>query len=137
MADSSSPKRRANGQLMPGHTANPTGRPRIVQEVQQMTREHAPVAFARVVALVQNPDARIALAAAQVVLGYAWGKPMQQVQTEVTKIDAGALYLAALKATNGLPGDGATVIEGTAEETGVEEPDNSDETGLSAAPIDW
>src|ERR1700733_10200327 len=118
MQTTASPARRHNGTMLPGYSANPNGRPRIVGEIQKIAREAAPAAFARVVALVENTDPRVALAASQEVLNRAWGKPVQAVQSEVKKYDMSALYLAALQAANGLdPTDRAKLVEGYAQET--------------------
>jgi hypothetical protein len=51
MTDNALPKRRPDGTILPGNALNPTGRPRIVQEIRDMARGAAPAAFARVVAL--------------------------------------------------------------------------------------
>lgn len=112
MSQVPAPQRRPDGTLLPGSTANPSGRPRIVGEVQSLARGHAPAAFARVVTLVENADPRVALAAAQEVLNRAWGKPIAQVKTETKKYDMSALYLAGLQIANGAtPSGAARVIE--------------------------
>lgn len=91
------PKRRPNGTLMPGTSLNPSGRPRVVQEIQELARSAAPAAFARVVALVDSLDERTALAASQEILNRAYGKPVMQVQSDVRKVDLTSLFALAAK----------------------------------------
>jgi hypothetical protein len=91
-------RRRPNGTVLPGSTLNPSGRPRIVQEIQDMARSAAPAAFARVVALANSPDERVALAASQEILNRAYGKPLQQVNSDVRKLDVGQMWLAGMQA---------------------------------------
>jgi hypothetical protein len=137
------PARRPDGTIMPGHSGNLSGRPKVVGEIQKIAREAAPAAFAKVVTLVENADPRVALAAAQEILNRAFGKPMQQVQSEVTKIDYSAMYLAALKEVNGIirASDAAKVIEGVTDETENAEAAASDEQvrqgGTADPPVNW
>jgi hypothetical protein len=114
-AMSENPTREANGRFLPGFTANPSGRPRVVEEIKQLARQHAPAAFQRICELVDSKDERIALAASQAILDRAYGRPMQAIQSEVTKLDIGQLFLAAAKAASE-GGDGAKVIDGVAVE---------------------
>ncbi len=145
MTNAAAPSRRPNGTLLPGLSGNPSGRPKIVGEVQALARKHAPAAFARVVALTESEDERVALSAAQEVLNRAWGKPVMQVQSDVRKLDIGPLWLEAMKQASALQSsDGAKLIESCeTTETSYEDgaADGSDETGLegaTAAPsVDW
>jgi hypothetical protein len=100
MADTALPKRRPNGTILPGSALNPSGRPRIVQEIKDMARGAVPAAFARVVALVDSPDERVALAASQEILNRAYGKPLQQVNSDVRKLDIGQVWIAGMQAIN-------------------------------------
>jgi hypothetical protein len=99
-ADSTLPKRRPNGTVMPGSTLNPTGRPRIVQEIQELARSAAPAAFERVVALMSSDDERIALAASQEILNRAYGKPVMSVQSDVRRVDMSAVWARSMEALN-------------------------------------
>jgi hypothetical protein len=92
--------RDANGRFLPGFTANPIGRPRVVDEIKQLARQHAPAAFQRICELVESKDERIALAASQAILDRAYGRPVQAVQSEVTKLDMNQLFLEAAKAAS-------------------------------------
>lgn len=60
-----------------GRSGNPGGRPKIVGEIRDLAREAAPEAFARVVELIDHPEPRVALAAAQEILNRAYGRPEQ------------------------------------------------------------
>lgn len=140
MADSTLPKRRPNGTIMPGNALNPTGRPRIVREIQTLARSAAPDAFAKVVALSNSKDERVALAASQEILNRAFGKPLTSVQSDVRKLDMAKLWAMSLEAmSKGEAGTGAgaepaaicesaalPIIDLTADET---ETAPADETG--------
>jgi hypothetical protein len=136
------PQRRPNGQLLPGFSGNPSGRPPVVREVQKLARQHTAAAIARLVELVASADGRIALDATEQLFDRAWGKPLSTQQTDVRKLDVGAMYLAAMQAANGVdPGSSAKVIEGTNEDDGAA--DGSDEPLTDGAPgsasdeVDW
>jgi hypothetical protein len=90
------------GHFLPGQSGNPSGRPKVVAEIRELARAHAPAALAKVVALIDHADARVAFAAAKEILDRVYGRPVQAVEAEVTKFDATKLYLEALKRANGL-----------------------------------
>lgn len=94
-------ERDARGRLQPGFTLNPGGRPKIVEEIRQLARQHAPDAFKRVCELVGSDDERTALAAAQEILNRAYGRPMQAIEQKVEHIDIRQLYLQATQLVNG------------------------------------
>jgi hypothetical protein len=100
MADGKLPKRRSNGTVLPGNALNPSGRPRIVQEIQELARSAAPAAFARIVALVNSDDERIAFAASQEILNRAYGKPVMQVNSDVRRVDLSSVWAATMQAIN-------------------------------------
>jgi hypothetical protein len=62
-----------------GQSGNPSGRPKVIQELQALAREHSAHAFNRIIALVDHEDARVALAASQEILNRGFGKPPQAV----------------------------------------------------------
>lgn len=97
MADTALLRRRPNGTIMPGSALNPTGRPRIVQEIQELARTAAPAAFEKIVALIGSPDERIALAASTEILNRAYGKPVMSVQSDVRKFDMSSLFALVAK----------------------------------------
>jgi hypothetical protein len=63
----------------PGQCGNPGGRPKIVDEIKALAREHGPEAFRKVVRLMTSADERVVLAAANSVLDRAYGKATQFV----------------------------------------------------------
>ena len=66
-----------------GPSANPTGRPKIAWQVKVHARENSKAAMEKIVALMEDPDPRVALAAAIHVLDRAWGKPEQKADVEM------------------------------------------------------
>src|SRR5262249_16042845 len=109
------PERYPDGRLKPGHTANPSGRPRVVAELRDLARQHTPDALKRLLELVRSKNEQVALAAVRELLDCGYGKAVQAVDKTERKLDIGALYLEALIAAQPkTPGDGARVIEGSA-----------------------
>src|SRR3954447_16800963 len=72
--------RDAAGKILPGHSGNPTGRPKIWREFQEAMRERSPQAVAIVDRALKSRDAEERRWAAEKVLAYAWGRPPQRVQ---------------------------------------------------------
>jgi hypothetical protein len=96
-------RRPDNGHFLPGVSGNPTGRPKGAGAIRDLARQYLPAALAKIGALIENPDPRVALAASQEIVNRVFGKPVQSVAAEVTKIDATKLYLEAVRRANGLP----------------------------------
>lgn len=65
------PKRDALGRLLPGHTANPLGRPALPADLRQ---KHAKRSLERIVELMESKDETIALKAAQWIAERVYGK---------------------------------------------------------------
>ncbi len=65
-----------------GKSGNPSGRPKIVNEIRDLARGHSVTAFDRVIELMASADERIALAASQEILNRAYGRPPQAVTGE-------------------------------------------------------
>ncbi|SRR6266404_3233105 len=64
-----------------GQSGNPGGRPRVVTEVQELARQHAPAAvaeLARLASKAKNESARIA--AIRELLDRGYGKPRQGIE---------------------------------------------------------
>jgi hypothetical protein len=94
-------RRNEVGHFLPGVSGNPSGRPRVVAEIRELARTHAPAALAKVVALIDHRDPRVAFVAAKEILDRAYGRPVPVVEGDM-KLDNSALYLAALRLANGL-----------------------------------
>lgn len=67
-----------------GQSGNPGGRPKVLETVRDLARQHGPAAFERVVSLMASDDERVAFAAAQEILNRAYGKPTQTVDMTAT-----------------------------------------------------
>jgi hypothetical protein len=94
-------RRAPNGHLLPGSVLNPGGRPRgLIEEVRERLGPHTEEFCAALVALVRSPDEEMRLAAIREFFDRMLGKPPVAVNSAVTKIDMGALYLAAVKSAN-------------------------------------
>ena len=82
------PLRNEKGQLLPGQVLNPTGRPPLSPELRHeangILSAATPRAAQRLTELMEDPDPRIALLAAQAVLDRTMGKPLQQADVKVT-----------------------------------------------------
>ncbi len=78
------PARDELGRLLPGHTANPGGRPHAERDVVALAREGSPAAIRRLMTIVDDPEAPYAaqIAAATHVLDRAFGRPRQTVDVE-------------------------------------------------------
>ena len=78
------PARDELGRLLPGHTANPGGRPLAERDVVALAREGSPAAIRRLMTIVDDPEAPYAaqIAAATRVLDRAFGRPKQAIDVE-------------------------------------------------------
>ena len=111
-------QRNEAGRWAPGVSGNPSGRPAVVSEIQELARARAPEAFKRICELIASADERTALAASQEILNRAYGKPTQSVDSTVKTLDVGALYVEALKIVNDQ--HRPQVVDGQVIEAGVE-----------------
>lgn len=75
---------RQNGKFLPGHSGNPSGRPRSDQTIKELARQHTAVAMNTLVKIAENPkvSANARVAASSVILAYGWGKPPANVSVE-------------------------------------------------------
>jgi hypothetical protein len=64
-----------------GQSGNPGGRPKLPPEIKQMLEEKGPEALDLLVKHLQHKDSRIAQAAAIAILDRAYGRPVQQIDT--------------------------------------------------------
>jgi hypothetical protein len=60
-----------------GQSGNPGGRPKKLAEIEELARQHTPAAIA---ALVKALDGKDRVAAAALLLAYAYGKPRQSIE---------------------------------------------------------
>jgi hypothetical protein len=78
-----------------GVSGNPGGRPKGIEAI---AREHTPAAIAALVAALQNPRERVA--AATVLLGYGWGKPVQAFASQDDAQSITFMHLVAARAAS-------------------------------------
>ena len=65
-----------------GRSGNPGGRPKVEGEIRELAQKHGPDALKRLVELMKSENERVAVAAAQVILDRAYGKPQQALQID-------------------------------------------------------
>ena len=63
------------GRIKPGHSLNPSGRPKVAGEVRRIIEEHGPKAARKIGELIDNEDPKIAIAASKDVIDRLLGKP--------------------------------------------------------------
>lgn len=80
-----------SGKFLPGSCGNPGGRPKGVAEVAELARSYTKQAIATLASIMESGSERAQVAAAQVLLDRAWGKPSQAV--EVTGAEGGAVLV--------------------------------------------
>ena len=101
----------------PGQSGNPNGRPRKIEKATDQAVDALEKAMGAAVELIDNEDPRIALAAAQLVIDRAMGKPKQSVDvtsgTKVSEMTAEQIHarLDAIRAD----AIRARAVEGTVE----------------------
>ncbi len=64
----------------PGQSGNPSGRPKIPDDIKKILKLQAPNALQKLLTLMESDDERIALVAANSILDRAWGKPVQATE---------------------------------------------------------
>jgi hypothetical protein len=99
-----------------GQSGNPGGRPKGIKELTELARANSKTAFERIVAMLDSPDERVVLAAAQEILNRGYGKPSQAVDVthrsavedmEEGELDQAIVELRARLAIAGGAPDGA------------------------------
>ncbi len=72
--------RSVQGRFLPGVSGNPGGRPAVAAEVAELAQSYGPEAIHKAVFLMRHSDdERTQLAAAELILNRAYGKPAQAV----------------------------------------------------------
>jgi hypothetical protein len=107
---------------VPGQTGNPGGRPK---GIAARAREHTDKALETLVAALDDPDRRVAVTAANIILDRGWGKPQQNLSPEDAQ-SLSFLHLVAMRAINN-NADGNSVID-------AEHTDVSTDTNVSTRP---
>ena len=80
----SNPKRRAPGSAWkPGQSGNPGGRPKTLEGLRELCREHAGDAVAALVLALKDPKTRVP--AAQVLLDRGFGRVPQKLLGDVSE----------------------------------------------------
>ena len=69
--------------FQPGQSGNPGGRSKIVGTVKDLARQNCPKAIARLVALIDDEDARVAVAACKEILDRGLGKSVQSIEGQI------------------------------------------------------
>jgi hypothetical protein len=79
-----------------GQSGNPGGRPKMPDDVKEALEGGSLRAAQRLVQLVDSPDERIALMASETVLSRLYGKPTQQVDSNITTTSVQQAHLQVL-----------------------------------------
>lgn len=94
-------KRDACGHLLPGSRLNPGGRPRgVIEDVRERLGPYTAEFCAALAELVRSPNEATRLAAIREAFDRLLGKPPIAVDSTVSKVDIGALYLQAMQQVN-------------------------------------
>ena len=77
------------GGFQKGVSGNPGGRPKVVEEVQELARQHTTEAVQTLVAIMTDVDqpAPARVSAANAILDRGFGKPPQSLNHEVKSLD--------------------------------------------------
>jgi len=65
-----------------GKSGNPSGRPKVPNEVRELARKNSVKAINRLVKLIDSEDEKVAIQASNSILDRAWGKPAQAITGE-------------------------------------------------------
>jgi hypothetical protein len=71
--------------FQPGTSGNPHGRPRADYDIARMCREHAPEAVERILAVMRDPDPKVALPACVYLLNRGFGLPSTKIEATDTQ----------------------------------------------------
>lgn len=73
-----------------GQSGNPSGRPKVVESIRELARQHGDDAIRELVALLGNPNPKIRLEAAEAILNRGFGRPSQAVELSFHREDLAA-----------------------------------------------
>lgn len=68
------------GKFQKGQSGNPGGRPKEVDEVKELARQHGPEAITKLVAWLRSDNAKASVSAANALLDRGYGKPIQAIE---------------------------------------------------------
>jgi hypothetical protein len=96
------PARRADGTVLPGARLNPGGRPRTaIEQLREKYMHRLPELMDGLFQLTTpNNPPMVQIAAIRELLDRLLGKPQVMIEATTTRVDVGALYLAAMKRAN-------------------------------------
>ena len=90
-------KRLSTGVFAPGHSGNPSGRPKAMREITELTRSMSVDAVKRLQFLMLNAKSEMAqIAAANAILDRAWGKPKETRDVEINHTRTSELSVRTL-----------------------------------------
>src|SRR5947207_14242510 len=95
------PRRGPQGQWLPGSSPNPGGRPKIIEDIRDLAREHSATAINTLVQIAESGKQESArVAAASALLDRGWGKPTQPLSGDdaMPPIGVSGTAVAALTA---------------------------------------
>ena len=110
----------------PGQSGNPSGRPKVPEEIIKVLELGSKAAAERLVQLTQDKDGRIALTAIDMLQNRLYGRPTQQVDAQVTTTNVQQAHLQILIDLQQKREAAMKTIEGTVEEGGAENPNDID-----------
>ena len=87
-------ERDERGHWLPGHSANPGGRPGVPKEIRATLRDLSPRAVERLGELLESEDERIRLEAAKAILDRHLGRPA--IQADISLRSGADDHIAAL-----------------------------------------
>ncbi|MCB1971363.1 MAG: HEAT repeat domain-containing protein [Geminicoccaceae bacterium] len=76
-----------------GRSGNPGGRPRIAGAIRELAQQHSETALMRLVELMDDPDPKVAIAAANAVLDRAIGRPSGSIRLDEGDENHGPLVI--------------------------------------------